>query len=307
MRALTTLALLLACAAAGAAASARASALLHLGVPAHHQHEPAQPAHHHEHGHGGHGGHSGWMMHPFSFDADFEGDGTCDVHREGDGRGGYRGSDSCEKDIRGSMRVECERGGGARLSARTRGALGSALARRVSDDAGDALPPNFVNEMVLAALADAPPQMMDQVLAEGRGELRLEARHRFKLKCTSDDAIMRNAMRCAAVPRRRASALTRLRARQAPSARRARRRRRRTAAAAAAWRRMTGATGATGAARRCARASGASWRRRRAAASAAAAGARRRRTAARARSRLQRSRHLMRKAAQRMHRGGRRI
>jgi hypothetical protein len=211
--------LLLAAAAAAAVISAAPRAAAHDARVWPPDSPNEQPAHHgcshHGHhgggsghsGHDSHGGH-GWMMRrPFSFDGDFESDGSCEVRREGDGRGTLRGSDSCEKNIRGIMTLECEGGHGesgpghaagvsTRLTARSRSALGGALSSRLSEHAGGDAPPGFVDAFVEAALAEAPPEMLDDALMsnddddDGRegGALTLNAKARFDIKCALCDA-----------------------------------------------------------------------------------------------------------------------
>jgi hypothetical protein len=203
--------LLLAAAAAAAVVSAAPRAAAHdtRAWPPDRPNE--QPAHHGCSHHGGGSGHSGhdshgghgWMMRrPFSFDGDFESDGSCEVRREGDGRGTLRGSDSCEKNLRGSMTLECEGGHGesgpghaagvsTRLTARSRDALGGALSSRLSEHAGGDAPPGFFDAFVEAALAEAPPEMLDDALmsddddhdGQGGGALTLNAKARFDITC----------------------------------------------------------------------------------------------------------------------------
>jgi hypothetical protein len=111
--------------------------------------------------------HSDWMRRPFSFDASFEDDGNCEVHRSGDGRGTLRGSESCEKNVRGRVELEREHGEGdaaPRVSARSRDALGAALATRLG---ADDVPAGLVEAAVTGALADVAPQELDEALQAG--------------------------------------------------------------------------------------------------------------------------------------------
>jgi hypothetical protein len=69
-----------------------------------------RPAHHHDGHHRSGGRHHHWILrHPFSFDADFESDGSCEVSREGDGRGTLRGSNSFEKKACGGAAGDVQR------------------------------------------------------------------------------------------------------------------------------------------------------------------------------------------------------
>jgi hypothetical protein len=196
--------------AAAVAAAPRAAAH---GTRTSPDHPNERPAHHHDGHHGGGGGHHHLILrHPFSFDADFESDGSCEVSHEGDGRGTLRGSDSCEKNIRGSMRLECERGssenghdsaanesshasGPARLTARSRAALGGVLSSRLAEHAGGDAPPGFLDTFVAAAVAEAPPGMLNDALLSEGGALTLDAKARFSVKCAP-----RRACVCSALP-----------------------------------------------------------------------------------------------------------
>jgi hypothetical protein len=153
------------------------------------------------------------LRHPFSLDADFESDGSCEVSREGDGRGSLRGSDSCEKNVRGRMRLECERGGSenghdsttnesghasgpARLTTRSRGMLGGVMPSRLAEHAGGDAPPGFLDAFVAAAVAEAPPEMLNDALLsdDGGGALTLDAKARFSITCAP-----RRARACSAL------------------------------------------------------------------------------------------------------------
>ena len=127
--------------------------------------------------------HSDWMRRPFSFDASFEDDGNCEVHRSGDGRGTLRGSESCEKNVRGRVELERERGEGdaaPRVSARSRDALGAALATRLG---ADDVPAGLVEAAVTGALADVAPQELDEALQAG-GSLEIKAKAKFSFECS---------------------------------------------------------------------------------------------------------------------------
>ncbi len=199
--------LLLVAAACAAGAAARAVAPHGCGC-SHHGHG----AHHHSHDarsavahHGG----GGWMRRPFEFEAQFEGDGSCEVERKGDGRGGLSGSDECEKNIRARMRFTCERGGGEQpgnsgggssssssssssgsAAAGAQAALGQALAARLGAAAEGDAPPGFLEQYVASALAEAAPEAMAAALQDGRG-VELEARSRMSIKCASAHACQR--------------------------------------------------------------------------------------------------------------------
>ena len=127
--------------------------------------------------------HGDWMRRPFSFDASFEGDGGCEVHRSGDGRGTLRGSESCEKNVRGRMELERERGEGdaaPRVSARSRDALGAALATRLG---ADDVPTGLVEAVVTGALADVAPEELDAALQAG-GSLEIKAKAKYSFECS---------------------------------------------------------------------------------------------------------------------------
>ena len=151
------------------------------------------------HGSGRGGGHGGWMRRPFSFDGEFEGDGSCEVHREGDGRCGMSGSDSCEKNLRGRLRLECERGGRdgpdkpseddsvplTRLTPASRAALGAGIAGRIAGDASSDVPPGFLEAFVGDAMAEVAPEEVDAAVTQRGRELRIKATARFNLECAS--------------------------------------------------------------------------------------------------------------------------
>ena len=128
--------------------------------------------------------HGDWMRRPFSFDASFEGDGSCEVHRNGDGHGTLRGSESCEKNVRGRMDLERERGEGGgdapRVSARSRDALGAALATRLG---GADVPAGLVESAVTGAFADVEPSELDAALQAG-GSLEIKAKAKYSFECS---------------------------------------------------------------------------------------------------------------------------
>jgi hypothetical protein len=166
MRALA-LALVLA-AAASALAAPRAAGLAQAD---------AEPQHFHHHG----GSMMPWMMRqPFSFDAEFDGDGSCEVHRSGDGRGTLRGSESCEKNVRGHMELEKEDRGDGVVSARSRNALGAALEARLGAD-GE-VPAGMIEAAVVSALSDMAPEELQATLQAG-GSLDIKAKAKFSFEC----------------------------------------------------------------------------------------------------------------------------
>ena len=153
-------------AAASALAAPRAAGLAQADEP---------PQHYHHHG----GGMMPWMMRqPFSFDANFDGDGSCEVHRSGDGRGTLRGSESCEKSVTGRMELEKEDRGG--VSARSRDALGAALEARLGAD-GE-VPAGMVEAAVVSALSDLAPEELQAALQAG-GSLDIKAKAKFSFEC----------------------------------------------------------------------------------------------------------------------------
>ena len=172
MRALLACALLVATAACALAAP-RAAGLAQPGSDG----SDAVVHHHVQH-------HGDWMRRLFSFDASFEGDGSCEVHRSGDGRGTLRGSESCEKNVRGRMELEREGGEGEhdapRVSARSRDALGAALAARLG---ADDVPAGMVEAAVTGALADVVPAELDAALQAG-GSLEIKAKAKYSFECS---------------------------------------------------------------------------------------------------------------------------
>ena len=159
---------------------------------------------HHGHHHGHHHGvrhHGGWMRRPFSFDGEFEGDGSCEVHREGD-KGSMSGRDECEKNLRGRLRLERERGGRdgpnkpseedsvplTRLTPASRAALGAGIAGRIASDASSDAPPGFLEAFVADAMAEVAPEDVDAAVTQRGRELRIKANARFSLECACSAA-----------------------------------------------------------------------------------------------------------------------